>query len=92
MMRMLFMPDCKETSRLVSESMDRQLPIFKRLLLWIHLRMCKYCHRFEQQLLMLHAISRHINRHLETFEPSASLSDEARERIQSALQAQAKGT
>lgn len=88
---MLFMPDCKETSRLVSESMDRQLPIFKRLMLWIHLRMCKYCHRFEQQLAALHAISRHINQHLETFESSASISDEARERIRHTLQAEIKG-
>ena len=91
-MRMLFMPDCKETSRLVSESMDRRLPVFKRLMLWIHLRMCKYCHRFEQQLVMLRTISRHINQHLESFEPSVSLPDEARERIQSALRAQTKVT
>ena len=90
-MRMLFMPDCKETSRLVSESMDRQLPIFKRLMLWVHLRMCKYCQRFAQQLALLNAISRHIDQHLETFEPPVSLSDEARERIQRALQAQIKG-
>ncbi len=90
-MPMLFMPDCKETSRLVSESMDRQLPFFKRLMLWIHLRMCKYCQHFAQQLALLNAISRHINQQLESFEPPISLSDEARKRIQRALQAQIKG-
>ncbi len=90
-MPMLFMPDCKKTSRLVSESMDRPLPMVKRLMVWIHLRMCKYCHRFEQQLSTLRAISRHINQHLERFDASVALSDEARERMRRALRAQTKG-
>ena len=88
---MLFMPDCKKTSRLVSESMDRPLPMGKRLMVWIHLRMCKYCHRFEQQLLTVQAISRRINHHLESLESSVSLSEEARERMRRVLRAQTKG-
>lgn len=84
-MYMPFMPNCRETSRLVSESLDRRLPFFKRLLLRVHLRMCKYCHRFERQLVQMRAISRHINQHLNTLDTPESLSDEARERIRSAL-------
>ena len=87
---MLFMPDCKKTSRLVSESMDRPLPIFKRLMVGIHLRMCQYCHRFEHQLRTLQAISRHINQHLASTESSVSLPEAARERIRHALRAQTK--
>ena len=82
---MLMMPNCRETSRLVSEAMDRKLPLFKRLLLRLHLRMCKYCHRFEQQLLKVRQISRHINQHIESLDTSIALSDEARERIRTAI-------
>ncbi len=84
---MLMMPNCRETSRLVSESMDRKLPLFKRLVLRLHLRMCKYCHRFERQLLMMRQISRHINQHIERLDTSISLPDEARERIRIAIRA-----
>ena len=87
-MRMLFIPDCQETTRLVSESMDRPLPLSRRLMVWIHLRMCRYCHRFQQQLLTLNAISRHIHHHLETLESSVALSKHARERIRRTLRAQ----
>ncbi len=85
---MLMMPNCRETSRLVSESMDRKLPLFKRLVVWLHLRMCKYCHRFEQQLLKIRQISRHINQHIERLDTSISLSDEARERMRTAIKTQ----
>lgn len=89
---MLIMPNCKETSRLVSHSMDRQLPLFKRMLVWMHLRMCKHCKRFEQQLLKMREISRHINHHFETFDTAMSLSAEARERIRKTLRAHSRGS
>ncbi|MDJ0874786.1 MAG: zf-HC2 domain-containing protein [Desulfobacterales bacterium] len=82
---MLMMPKCREASRLVSASMDRKLPLFQRVVLRLHLRMCKYCHRFEQQLLKIRQISRHINQHIEHLDTSISLSDEARKRMQSAI-------
>jgi hypothetical protein len=91
-MHMPFMPDCRETSRLVSESMDHRLPFFKRLMIRLHLRMCKYCHRFEQHLVHMRAISRHVNRHIETLDPNVSLSPEARERIRAAVHAHSTGT
>ncbi len=82
---MLMMPNCRETARLVSESMDRKLPLFKRMTIWLHLRMCRYCRRFEQQLAKIRQISRYINQHLEALDSSAALPDEARERIRTAL-------
>jgi hypothetical protein len=90
-MHMPFIPNCRETSRLVSESMDRQLPLMTRMLLRLHLRMCKYCHRFEQQLLQLRAISRHINQHFDAPGAAATLSAEARERIRTVLRAHSTG-
>ena len=89
---MLIMPNCKETARLVSDSMDRQLPLFKRMLVWMHLRMCRHCKRFEQQLLKMREISRHLNRHFETLDAAISLSAEARERIRETLRAHSSGS
>ena len=86
---MLMMPNCQETSRLVSDAMDRRLPLFRRLLLRLHLRMCKYCRRFEQQLLKMREISRRLDRHIETLDPSITLSEEARERMRKALRSHA---
>ena len=49
-----WMLSCKEVSRKVSESMDRQLPARQRMLMNLHLMMCKYCRRFKDQLLIMH--------------------------------------
>ena len=46
-----WMFNCKDVSQRVSESMDRSLPLHDRLMIKIHLMMCKYCARFKQQLL-----------------------------------------
>mgnify|MGYP001595910906 CR=1 FL=1 len=85
---MFMMPNCRETSRLVSASMDRRLPVFKRLLLRLHLFMCKYCRRFEQQLLRMREISRHLDSPIETLDSAIALSEEARERMRNALRSQ----
>jgi hypothetical protein len=90
-MHMPFIPNCSETSRLVSESMDRQLPLMKRMLSRLHLRMCKYCQRFEQQLMQMRTISRHINQHSDPPDASAFLSADARERIRTTLRAHSTG-
>ena len=49
-----WMFSCKEVSRKVSESMDRSLPFHHRMMVNLHLMMCKYCRRFKDQLLMMH--------------------------------------
>jgi hypothetical protein len=72
--------------------MDRRLPLFERLLVRIHLLMCKYCHRFEQQLLHIRALSRHINAHSEPLDTSISLTAEARERIRKTVHTHSTGT
>ena len=70
---------------MVSESMDRQLPLHRRILVMAHLMMCKYCHRFKKQLLILrNAVA------LEDIDDkklghSASLSKDARDRIKQAM-------
>lgn len=50
--------NCREVSRKVSASLDGQLSMSQRMLLWMHLAMCRYCMRFKHQLLMVHELVR----------------------------------
>jgi Putative zinc-finger len=44
------MLDCKQSSQLISQSLDRPLTLRERFSLKLHLLMCKYCQRFSQHL------------------------------------------
>ncbi len=44
------MLDCKQTSQLISQSLDRKLTLRERFALQLHLILCKFCKRFSQQL------------------------------------------
>ena len=75
---------CEEASRLISESLDRKLPMGRRIALRIHLLMCKLCPRFLQQMLFLKEASDHYKEEIEE-DSSYSLSINAREKIKSLL-------
>lgn len=81
------MLSCKDVTRLLSESMDHSLPLGKRVGVRFHLLICKFCARYERQLLLI----RETVRRLVTTEdrlgesPGETLSAEARERIRKAL-------
>lgn len=75
-----WMFNCKEVSRLVSESLDRKLPLYQRMGLRIHLLMCKFCRRFQQQLLLIRETLRAESLYADT-EPYLSLPPEAQKRI-----------
>jgi hypothetical protein len=74
---------CKDVTRLVSESMDRSLPLGKRIGVRLHLLVCKFCARYERQLLLIRDTVRHLAATVETPGESfgETLSVEARERI-----------
>jgi predicted anti-sigma-YlaC factor YlaD len=44
---------CKEVHRLVSEELDRDLPLMDRLRVHFHLRICDACRNFEGQMRLL---------------------------------------
>ncbi len=44
-----WMFSCEEVTRMVSESMDRDLPRYQRIGIWIHLLICKFCSRYKQR-------------------------------------------
>ena len=81
------MLSCTDVTKLVSESMDRSLPLGKRIGVRLHLLICKFCARYERQLLLIRETARGLAATVEApggpfGEP---LSEEARERIRIAL-------
>jgi len=80
-----WMFNCKEVSEKVSLSMDAALPIHHRMMITMHLLMCKYCNRFRKQLMILRKAVR--LEKLPEDEPGqpGSLSKATRERIKKAV-------
>jgi len=77
--------NCKEATRLVSESLDRKLPFHQRIGIRVHLFMCKFCSRYEKQLMFLRKASRIQTMHDEDTESYMSLPPEARKCIKNFL-------
>ncbi len=74
---------CEKITGLISESMDRKLPLSRRLGIRFHLMMCHLCKRYERQLLFIRSALR---RDQETGDVSSqTLPDDARQRIEKNL-------
>jgi len=82
------MLSCKDVTRLISESMDRSLPLRKRIGVQVHLLICKFCSRYERQLILIRETVRRLAGTVDASrEPSGeTLSEDARERIEKSLQ------
>ena len=78
---------CREISKLVSESMERDLPLRRRLEVRMHLMMCRMCAGFARQIRLLRRAARENPHRLGLHEtaPEARLPEKARERIRAAL-------
>jgi hypothetical protein len=78
---------CRDVTQLISESMDTSLPIGKRIGVCVHLLMCKFCSRYERQLLLIRETVRRIAATEEKpgEPPGETLSEEAKERIRKSL-------
>lgn len=86
MMRLMVrvMPSCRDITREISEAMDHELPLRKRLSIRLHVSMCSLCRRYEQQLhLLRHGLSDYADPEKNQTEPP--LSPEARLRLQKFL-------
>jgi len=80
------MMTCKEISSLVSESLDRKLPLRLRMEMRVHLMMCHLCRTYRNRTLLLQKIFRNYDPSLED-DPSVEigLPEGASERIKKAL-------
>jgi len=77
--------NCQEVTRLVSESLDRKLPLHQKIGIRVHLFMCKFCSRYRKQLLLLRAV---MQRYAESDGPvdiSESLSPTAKKQMKRLL-------
>jgi hypothetical protein len=76
-------PPCKDMTRLLSEAMDRPLPLGIRLKMRLHFLICKWCERYKNQLLFLRQALRRNPHELQSEDPasSTSLSPEAKDRL-----------
>jgi hypothetical protein len=81
------MLSCKDVTRLISESMDHSLPLGKRIGVRLHLLICKFCARYERQLILIRETIRCLAAAVEApGEPSGeTLTEKAKERIKKSL-------
>ena len=81
------MLSCKDVTKLLSESMDRSLPLGKRIGVRLHLLICKFCARYKRQLLLIRETAMLLAATAGT--PGEffgdTLSEEARERIRESI-------
>lgn len=85
------MLSCQEATKLLSESLDSPLPLVQRLRLSMHVLACSACRRFREQMLHLQGIGAAYSGRVDTGPADAGLSEEARARIQRALEDEAEG-
>jgi anti-sigma factor RsiW len=74
---------CRKATRAVSEALDHQLPLGRRLMLHLHLAMCAACRRYRMQI---RGFDRALRIRLERPQ-KATLSNAERERILKRLKA-----
>lgn len=81
------MLSCKDVTRLLSESMDHSLPLGKRIGVRLHLLICKFCARYERQLLLIReTVRRLVATEGIPGEPTGeTLSEDAKARIRNSL-------
>jgi predicted anti-sigma-YlaC factor YlaD len=77
------MRTCKDISKLVSESFDRELSLRERVAKLMHLAMCSLCRTYQRQVLQLRAILKGAAKPEAPVEQP--LSEDARLRIKQAL-------
>jgi Putative zinc-finger len=53
-------PPCHDITRLLSQSMDRQLPVRTRLAIRLHFEICVWCKRYGQQLEVIRKAGRSV--------------------------------
>lgn len=80
-------PKCHEMTRLISESMDRPLPLRTRISMRIHYLICIWCERYRDQLSFMRDAVRHsCDRGVEHM--NGDLSSDAKQRMKDALKNQ----
>jgi hypothetical protein len=75
------LPTCKQTVATISQSMERSLTLQERIKLKLHLWICAWCQWYLEHLHLIRETARAKAGEPPDFVSSATLSNEARERI-----------
>jgi hypothetical protein len=59
MFKLSRLTNCKEASRLMSRAEERPLSLRDQMRLWLHVRKCVACQRYERQLGLMRQAMRH---------------------------------
>jgi hypothetical protein len=78
------MLNCRQITRLVSQSMDVKLPWYQRLAIRVHLLYCVWCRRYSNQVQFLRKATIELGDRADG-EGAAKLSDEAKGQIRQSL-------
>ena len=70
---------------MVSESLDRQLPMYQRIGVRIHFMMCKFCARYQEQLLFLRKTAHLYSESSEDSDTPVKLSPDVGKRIKESM-------
>ena len=77
-------PKCRDMVRILSEGMDKPLPLSMRIRKRLHFLICCWCQRYEEQLHYIRDTARQFPEHADEAE-GTPLSDQARQRIKARL-------
>jgi hypothetical protein len=79
-----FTPTCPEVIRILSQGMDRELPLMMRLKLRVHYLMCSFCERYMKQLHYIRAVAGEFPERIGTTS-QVTLPTETKDRIKAAV-------
>ena len=80
-----WMFNCREVTRMVSESLDRKFPLHQRMGIRVHLFMCKFCSRYRKQLLLIRTLMQRYTESVASVDLFESLSPTAKKRMKDML-------
>lgn len=82
------MLNCRDVTKLISESLDRRTTFVEKMSIWFHVMLCGFCRRFRNNMVVIRKmVHKHdINPEQSKINSSDSLCDEARERIKTLIE------
>ena len=72
---------CTDTSKLISENMDRPVSSLKWLKIGFHLSLCEYCREYKTQLKTLRQLTQGLEKAAPKMETQSSMKPDAKEKL-----------
>lgn len=83
------MLNCKDMTKLISDSLERRISFRERMELWFHVMMCGMCRRFRSNIIQLRKFIRDSKAEMETVDaPSSPMPPEMKSRLEESVNRQ----